>query len=117
MLFVAVLGYSPLGAVLVSDAVAEVLGKVVAIAARPSHHVGPGKKHRYFNSFVSGIFRMPSIYGNGIAGFAVIFWKYGRELLERDVRRKFIPAIVVPGFWIKRIVIARAEGIVPLPVR
>ncbi len=58
---------------------------------------------------------MPAINRHGIAALAIVVGKHGRELLEHHVRRKFFPAIVVPGFRIKRVIVASADGIVPLP--
>src|SRR6202166_4276322 len=58
---------------------------------------------------------MPAIYGDRIAGFAVVIGENRRELLQGDVRRQFVPTIVVPGLWVERVVGAGTDGIVPLP--
>src|ERR1019366_5757097 len=58
---------------------------------------------------------MPAVHRDRIAGFAVVAGENRRKLLQGDVRRQFVPTVVVPGLRVKRVVSSRADGIVPLP--
>ena len=58
---------------------------------------------------------MPAIYGDRIAGFAVVVGENRGELLQGDVRRQFVPSIVVPGLGVECVVSARTNGIIPFP--
>src|ERR1700682_6850291 len=58
---------------------------------------------------------MPAIHSDWIASFAVVIGENRRELLQGDVRRQFVPTIVVPGLRVERVVSAGADGIIPLP--
>src|SRR5260370_22912408 len=58
---------------------------------------------------------MPAIHSDWIAGFAVVVGENRRELLQGDVRRQFVPTIVVPGLRVERVVSAGTDGIIPLP--
>src|SRR6202140_1972042 len=58
---------------------------------------------------------MPAIYGDRIAGFAVVIGENRRELLQGDVRWQFVPTVVVPGLRVECVVSAGTDGIIPLP--
>src|ERR1700694_819786 len=58
---------------------------------------------------------MPAIHSDWIAGFAVVVGENRRDLLQGDVRRQFVPTIVVPGLRVERVVSAGTDGIIPLP--
>src|ERR1700751_1271151 len=58
---------------------------------------------------------MPAVDRDRIAALAVVVRQDGRGLFQHHGGGKFLPFVVLPGFWVKRIIIARANRIVPLP--
>src|SRR5262249_11336824 len=52
---------------------------------------------------------------DGKTALAVIVRQHRRELLKHNVRWEFVPAIVVPGLGIERVITAGTDGIVPFP--
>ena len=58
---------------------------------------------------------MPPINRHGVAGLAVVLGHHGRKLLQRHVSREALPLVVKPGLGEKRIVVARAHRVIPLP--
>src|SRR5260370_682901 len=89
--------------------------EVAAEGAKPAEHVFPGEEHGDRYAMLGGIFRVPAVDGYRVAGLFIIVRKDGRELLDGHVRGEFFPAIVEPRFGIERVVVAGADGIVPIP--
>ena len=58
---------------------------------------------------------MPAINRHGVAGLAVVLRYHGRKLLQRHMCREALPLVVKPGLGEKRIVVARAHRVIPLP--
>src|SRR5436309_8056316 len=88
---------------------------VGAKVAEPAEHIRPGKQNGHRDRLVSGIFCVPAINRNRIAALTIVVGKYGRKLLEGHVRRKLLPAVVVPGFWVKRVIVTRVCWVIPFP--
>ena len=93
----------------------EAAAHIMAEVAEPADHIGPGKQDGNSDGLVGGILRMPAVNGDGKAALAIIVRQHGRELLKHNVSGKFLPAIVVPGLGIERIIIAGADRVIPLP--
>src|SRR5260370_34277566 len=64
---------------------------------------------------LGGVFGVPAVDSDGIAGFLVIAGKDGRKLLDGHVRGKFLPAVIEPRLRIESVIITRAHRIVPVP--
>ncbi len=58
---------------------------------------------------------MPSINRDGVTGLAIVVRHHGRKLFQRYVSREALPLVVKPGLREKRIVVARAHRVIPLP--
>src|ERR1700674_3941671 len=85
--------------------------------ARPPNHVCPRKQNGNMHRPAGWVFSMPAVNRDWIAGLAIVLGEDGRELFENHMRGKFVPAIVIPGLRIKRIVITRSDRVIPLPTR
>src|ERR1041385_9571348 len=58
---------------------------------------------------------MPAVDRYWIAALFIVIGKNGRELFQRDVRGEFFPFVVVPGFWVERVIVACSYRVIPLP--
>ena len=88
---------------------------VGAEIAEPADHIAPGKHDGDGHGLVGWVLRVPAIDRDGKTALAIIVRQHRRELLNCNVRWKFVPAIVVPGFGIQGIIVAGAGWVVPLP--
>src|SRR6202023_3174928 len=89
-------------------AIVDAAVQIAPVGAKPAEHVFPGEKNGDGDTLFGGIFGVPAVDGDGVTGLLVIVRKDGRELLDGDVRGKFLPAVIKPGLRIKSVVITGA---------
>ena len=108
--------FNRLAAIAVKVALIRSARKVAGKGPEPARHICPREEQRDGHRLIRRILRMPAIYSDGVARFAVVIGNDGRKLLQRYVGGKAVPLVVEPRFREEGIIIARANGVVPLPI-